>query len=102
MQPGHIEVTVRAVPGQRSGRAGARALAACADPARTASAVLVELHALHPAELRCAVAHFDRLAGNALVRAQVLAGEPAGRITAGWAAEAAAFAAARAPYLLYP
>ncbi len=71
------------------------------DPTVTAVQTLVEIRRLHGDSLRFAVAHFDRLAGRARVREQIVAGASARDITGNWSAEVEAFKRSRAPYLLY-
>jgi uncharacterized protein YbbC (DUF1343 family) len=71
------------------------------DPTTTAIATLVALHTLHADSMRFRAAHFDRLAGTAHVRTQILAGTTARVITAPWAAQTEVFIAKRKPYLLY-
>jgi uncharacterized protein YbbC (DUF1343 family) len=46
--------------------------------------------------------HFDRLAGSAALRGDLLAGKTAAEILAGWEAELATFLPVRERYLLYP
>ena len=55
---------------------------------------------MHPDRLEFAQ-NFDAIAGNSTLREQVVAGVDADRITSDWARQASAFAAERAPYLLY-
>ena len=71
------------------------------DPARTAIATLVEIHKLHADSLQFRVSHFDRLAGSADIRTQILAGASMAQITAAWDAHNTAFRAKTQPYLLY-
>ena len=71
------------------------------DPTVTAIAVLVEIRKLHPDSLQFRAAHFDRLAGNARIRPQILGGMDVDAITGGWREANAAFDARRRPYLLY-
>ena len=71
------------------------------DPTRTAIAALIAVHARHDDALRWNVSHFDRLAGTDRVREEVVAGGGLEEVTAGWAAESAAFEALRRPYLIY-
>ena len=71
------------------------------DPTVTAIHTLVEIQRLHADSLRFNVAHFDRLAGSATVREQIVAGQSARTITQDWSQQVAAFQRSRAAYLLY-
>ncbi len=71
------------------------------DPTRTAIALLVEVHRLHPDRLEWHTSHFDRLAGNDRVRTLVEAGATMAEITAPWSGQLAAFDELRQQYLLY-
>lgn len=85
------------------------------DPTRAAVALLVEVYAAAQRAGRTEepgvsteggawewnATHFDRLAGTDALRLGIEAGEGLPELTAGWAAERAAFARLRVPVLLY-
>jgi len=72
------------------------------DPTHAALAALREIQGLHADRLMWDLANFDRRAGSARVREQILAGAPLAEITRGWEAQLAAFKRQCAHYLLYP
>ncbi|HEX7118085.1 MAG TPA: DUF1343 domain-containing protein [Longimicrobiales bacterium] len=71
------------------------------DPTHAAVAALIEIRRLHPDRLEWRASHFDRLAGTAALREQIVAGASLEEITAPWAEQLAAFRHAREQYLLY-
>lgn len=72
------------------------------DATRAAVAAMIELRALHPERFEVtAPQRFDRLAGTARLREQVLAGASLAQATKGWQAAEERFRQAVARYLLY-
>jgi uncharacterized protein YbbC (DUF1343 family) len=72
------------------------------DPIPVAVAALLEITRRHPAAFVWRDGWFDGLAGGPRLRLRIQAAATLEEITAPWAAEQAAFEAARTPYLLYP
>ncbi|HUF13501.1 MAG TPA: DUF1343 domain-containing protein [Longimicrobiales bacterium] len=100
VDPGRQSHLGERVPGERRGVRFIATDPVAYDPTRTAVAALVEVARMHPDRLEFS-ANFDYIAGNARLRAQVLAGADAETITSGWDEARASFEAARAGYLLY-
>jgi uncharacterized protein YbbC (DUF1343 family) len=71
------------------------------DPVRTGVALIVAARSLAPERFGWTPT-IDRLIGSGAFREGVDAGLDARQLTRGWAAQEAAFRAAREPYLLYP
>ncbi|HLZ45338.1 MAG TPA: DUF1343 domain-containing protein [Gemmatimonadales bacterium] len=71
------------------------------DPTKLAVALLVALHAVHPAEFHFRDDSFDRLAAGPELRTAVLAGRSAREIWSAWDQDLARFRGARARYLVY-
>ncbi|MGI9093626.1 MAG: exo-beta-N-acetylmuramidase NamZ family protein [Mycobacteriales bacterium] len=71
------------------------------DPLLYGVTLLCTAHACWPADFRFRDSHFDRLAGSSRLRTAIEAGTEPAEIVAGWADDEAAFARARAAYLLY-
>lgn len=88
------------VPGERRGVRFIATDPVAYDPTRTAVAALVEVARMHPDRLEFS-ANFDYIAGNAQLRAKVLAGATFESIVSDWEESRAAFEAARERYLLY-
>jgi uncharacterized protein YbbC (DUF1343 family) len=71
------------------------------DPTVAGVAALLEARKLAGERWRWRAGHFDRLAGNARLRAQIDSGRPLETITSAWRAPLDAFKKLREPYLLY-
>ncbi len=71
-------------------------------PPAAAVHLLAAVLAMHPDEFAWIPAHFDRLAGTAVLRETLAAGEDPARIVASWAPGLELFRARRRPALLYP
>jgi uncharacterized protein YbbC (DUF1343 family) len=71
------------------------------DPAATAVALLVAIHAVQGDSLRIDAARFDRLAAGPALRRAILAGRSAAAIARGWRVGLARFERERRTYLLY-
>jgi uncharacterized protein YbbC (DUF1343 family) len=71
------------------------------DPTKLAVALLVALHAVHPAQFQFRDDSFDRLAAGPELRGAVLAGRSARDIWRSWDQDLARFRESRARYLIY-
>jgi uncharacterized protein YbbC (DUF1343 family) len=72
------------------------------DPTATAVHLLAAVRAVHGDRFGWIPKHFDRLAGGAVLRAQIEAGTAPAAVVQGWAGELKRFEARRRPFLLYP
>ncbi len=71
------------------------------DPTTAGISALIEINAAHGDSLTFRAAHFDRLAGNARVREDILRGASLAEVTGGWRAEVERFRRVSNNYLLY-
>jgi uncharacterized protein YbbC (DUF1343 family) len=71
------------------------------DPTELAVALLVAMHAVHPAQFQFRDDSFDRLAAGPELRTAVAAGRSAREISVSWERDLAEFRLTRAKYLVY-